>query len=114
MGTRVFLLLQMGPIGLMDKASPSGGEDCGFESRVGHYINFLHSLQINELDVLACPRPLHAHILFGKGFHHKLPGYVCFRERLRRVFQICFFFYFLLPNLPVKIGFFAPYLARGT
>ena len=30
-----FLLGGAGPCGLMDKALPSGGRDCGFESRLG-------------------------------------------------------------------------------
>jgi hypothetical protein len=30
-----FLPIGVGPCGLMDKALPSGGRDCGFESRLG-------------------------------------------------------------------------------
>ena len=39
-----FLLGGAGPCGLMDKALPSGGRDCGFESRLGLFNFVLVSL----------------------------------------------------------------------
>jgi hypothetical protein len=39
-----FLLGGAGPCGLMDKALPSGGRDCGFESRLGLFcFGFTHT-----------------------------------------------------------------------